>query len=250
MPACRAQIQGKSPPLRSSSVARCCWLLASCRGCPSSGKNATNDEPLHLVGAWIQTHYFDFRCNPEDPPLWKYYVAAGTDPSDLKIDRTSPGWTAMLSDLGNVVGFVTDTMYRTHGNDPIGVLAAARTGRMVVFGVLLVGLDRMVELAARRRGGGGCRDGSYSLDPNFLAHGSIVKNDVLMTLVFLGMMMAVWLLGERATVGRWLVVSLLLVRCLTTKFSGILAIPMLGLALLCRAGIGKPWPIGKRTAGT
>jgi hypothetical protein len=25
---------------------------------------------------------------------------------------------------------------------------------------------------------------------------------------------------------------------------------MLGLALLCRAGIGKPWPIGKRTAGT
>ncbi|MGD0389789.1 MAG: hypothetical protein ABSC42_12640 [Tepidisphaeraceae bacterium] len=54
------------------------------------GKSATFDEPASLFSAWAQTHYFDFRFGPENPPLYKYVIAVGTRSDDLRIDRRSP----------------------------------------------------------------------------------------------------------------------------------------------------------------
>ena len=42
----------------------------------------------------------------------------------------------------------------------------------------------------------------YCLDPNFLGHGGLVKNDVLMSLVMFGMMYLAWRVGIRATIPR------------------------------------------------
>ena len=54
-----------------------------------SRKSITYDEPVFVVGSFIQTHYFDFRCDPEDPPLFKYLPTIGMGNDALQIDRTS-----------------------------------------------------------------------------------------------------------------------------------------------------------------
>src|ERR1700684_3623178 len=61
-------------------------------------KSATFDEPLHYMGAWLATHYDDFRCDPEDPPLWQYYAAAGTDKNRLHFSTSGLIWDRMLTD--------------------------------------------------------------------------------------------------------------------------------------------------------
>ena len=90
---------------------------------------------------------------------------------------------------------------------------------------------------------------AYSLDPNF-GPWTPIKNDVVESLFSFSLMFAVWLMGERVTAWRWLAVSLLLGAGLTTKFSGILMIPMLGIPPPIRAALPIPWPILKKTATT
>ena len=61
-------------------------------------KSATYDEPLHFTGGWLETHYHDFRCDPEDPPLWQYYAAVGTDKTQLHFPTSGLIWDRMLDD--------------------------------------------------------------------------------------------------------------------------------------------------------
>jgi hypothetical protein len=205
-----------------------------------SGKNATVDEPDHLGAAWLQYHWLDFRCNPEDPPLWKYVVGFDTPRDMLHLD---PVKSAGLLKWGVSAGkLFRDDLYSQGAQIADADFFAARR-RLLGFGIAL----GVVIAAWSWRWGGPIAavvaTAAYCLDPNFLAHTVIIKNDVSMSLFFTALMFAVWLLGDRATFVRWLSVSLLLGAALTTKFSGILAIPMLGLALLCRALIPRPWPL-------
>ena len=82
---------------------------------------------------------------------------------------------------------------------------------------------------------------AFCLDPNFLAHTPLIKNDVAITLMFVGLMAIVWLLGERVTIWRGIAAGLLLGAAITTKFSGILGIPVLMIALCSRALLPQPW---------
>ena len=58
-----------------------------------TSKSPTYDEPLHAVAGWLQIHEGDFRVDPEDPPLWKYWAALPTRRSDIKADLTLPPGT-------------------------------------------------------------------------------------------------------------------------------------------------------------
>src|SRR5579872_5522953 len=165
-------------------------------------KSAAFDEPLHFTGAWVQTHYDDFRCNPEDPPLWKFYLAAGTRSDGMKLNTASGLWKQMLAEVpAPAVHFVRQTMYQTPGTDADGLLRSARI-RMLALGVFLGAA--IVWWAWRLRGpvAGIVAAAAFALDPNFLAHAPLVKNDVPITLVFFLLMAAIWLAGERATVMR------------------------------------------------
>ena len=138
----------------------CAGLLAAFAGiswCSWLNKSAAFDEPLHFVGAWMQTHYGDFRCNPEDPPLWKYYVALGTDPRDMKPDRQSDLWNRMLVSIpAPAVRFVAQTMYQTFRHR-CRQASAGRAGTDAGVGGGAGGGDRLVGMAARRSGGRGRR---------------------------------------------------------------------------------------------
>jgi hypothetical protein len=238
---------------RVTAIAACAALLilfAATSWTAWLGKCATFDEPLHFMGAWIQTHYDDFRCNPEDPPLWKYYVAAGTNPQDLKLDRSNFLWDLMLARFpAPAVHFIELALYQTPGNDADAMLRHARA-RMLFLGVVL---GAVIAWWAWRLGGPAAAvvaTGAFAADPNFLAHSPLVKNDVPITLVFLLLMMTIWLLGQRGTWVRCAAVVLLVAVALTTKFSGILTIPILAIALLCRAILPRPWAFFRWTLST
>ncbi|MGD0389790.1 MAG: hypothetical protein ABSC42_12645 [Tepidisphaeraceae bacterium] len=91
---------------------------------------------------------------------------------------------------------------------------------------------------------------AYCFDPNFLAHAPLLKNDVPLALVLTGLMASIWLLGERATFVRWAMTSLLLGAAMTTKFSGVFALPILMVALVLRAVARNAWPCLRWTART
>jgi 4-amino-4-deoxy-L-arabinose transferase-like glycosyltransferase len=140
-------------------------------------------------------------------------------------------------------------MYQTPGVDADRLLRAARL-RMVVLGAVL---GAAIAWWAWRLAGpvaAVVAIAAFCLDPNFLAHAPLIKIDVPITLVFFLLMASLWLLGERATVLRCAAATLLVGVALTTKFSGILALPMLGIALLCRVMIDTPWSFFRWTLFT
>jgi hypothetical protein len=248
-----ASVGARAGSLKTTISLICCALLLLCfaqtawLGC--RGKSATTDESPGLVASWVLVHDGDFRMDPEDPPLFKYYVAAGTRGQDMPRDHASPEWKALLSDPYQSGNFTLSTLYQTAGTNADALLAAARM-RMIFLGILLGALiawwswrlagplAAIVALAV------------FCFDPNFLAHTPLIKADVATALLFLALMMSIWLLGERATAPRMIATALLLGTLIMTKSSGILGIPILAVALLCRAWVPAPWRILRWTART
>jgi len=213
------------------------------------GKSATYDEPLHFAAAWVQTHYDDFRCDPEDPPLWRYYLMLGTSKSELKVPTSGAEWDDMLRNRGVEALFFKDVFYYTPENNAVAALAAAR-GRMLMLGVILGAAIAWWAWRLAGPAAGVIAAAAFCFDPNFLAHSPLVKDDVPITLTLLLFMAAAWLVGQRATLWRCIAVSLALGAALTVKFSGVVAIPVLGMVLLIRALLPQPWNFLKWTAET
>jgi hypothetical protein len=212
-------------------------------------KSATYDEPCHLTSAWIQTQYVDFRCDPENMPLWKYWAVLGIDPSAMKIDQTDPQWPGMLSDLALHDPYGVQMLYRTPGVNADAVINAARW-RMLIIGLLL---GVAIAFSAWRLAGpvaGFVATIAYAFDPNFLAHASLVKNDVPIALIFFLLSITLWFAGERLTISRTLLIGLLCGAAVTTKLNGLLAYPIIALVLSARALLPAPWPTSLGIART
>jgi hypothetical protein len=211
--------------------------------------SATYDEPLHLVASRIQTELGDFRCDANNPPLWKYYLSVGTDPRDLPLDTTSPEWSAMLSDTAASQTFAVQTLFSPSDTNADALIRAGRA-RMLILGILLGALIiwwswRLAGPVAALVAGA-----LFSFDPNFLAHSSLIKNDVPITLLFTALTYAVWRIGRDAGILNCLAVAVLLAAAITTKFSGLLGIPILAACLVARCLIPADWPVFRWTAKT
>ena len=217
-----------SSPRKRLALAACGLLLIAFAIIAWSAwrqKSAAFDEPFHFTSAWLQTHYGDFRCNSEDPPLWKYYVAAGTSKNDLPMDEQTPLWNRMLDSIPAAsVLYSVKVLYQTPGIDADKLLRAARV-RMVLIGVALGAAIAWWGWRLRGPLAAVVATAAFCLDPNFLAHSPIVKNDVPITLVFLLLMAAVWLLGERATLLRCAAVMLLVGVCPDHEILGPACLP-------------------------
>jgi hypothetical protein len=88
--------------------------------------------------------------------------------------------------------------------------------------------------------------GLYAFDPNFLAHGALVKNDVLMSLLMLLFLYATWKLGQQVTVARVISIALACAIAISVKFSGLFFGLLLPSALLIRALMSTPWKLPGR----
>jgi hypothetical protein len=238
--------------MKFGALAVCALLLfmfAALAHLGCRNKCATFDEPYDLVAAWLQTYQGDFRCDPEDPPLWKYFALIGSHADDLKLDRQSSWWPQMLRQHAAAWYYCIDMLYHTPGNDADALIGRARD-RMIVLGMCLGALIGWWAWCLAGPVAGVVALGAFCLDPNFLAHAPLIKNDVPVALALAALMAAVWLLGERATLPRCAATVVLAALVVASKFSGLLALPILAAALLCRALSGHEWRIAAWTART
>jgi len=244
--------QAANRPRRIFPLVVCMLLLggfAATDWLASLHESATTDEPVSLFSAWACTQLHDFRCDPENPPLWKYYVGIGMRDDDWKTQLQSPRWRQMLEDSHAQGPLASEALYSTPGVDADTLLRGGRA-RMILLGVVL---GAMIGWWAWRVAGplaAMVATAFFCLDPNFLAHTPLIKNDVAVTLAFLWLMAMAWLVGERATFFRLALLALALAATVMTKFSGVLAIPILGVLLLLRSVLPAPWSIGPCNART
>src|SRR5262249_36980532 len=131
-------------------------------------------------------------------------------------------------------------LYYTPENDPDAFLARSRAmmlGLGVALGIVLAAWSwklggPLAAVAATTL---------YAFDPNFLGHAPLVKNDVPITLVLLATMLTCWSVGKRAAWWNVLILAILGGIAINTKFSGLIAGPIVATVLLARVILKRPW---------
>jgi hypothetical protein len=205
-------------------------------------KSATYDEPLHVLGGYMHRHHQDFRINPEDPALFGWLVSLPNPRDSLNVDVESQAYRAIVNEVGMQWPFIWITLYHTPGNDEQLVLNRSRA----VCTILGVVLGAVIAWWSYRLAGAVAAVAAttlYAFCPNFLAHASIVKNDVPLSLVLLSLMFALWMVGLRGTLPRVAAVALLCGAALGIKYSGVLAGPLVVIALTLRAIAPTTWEV-------
>jgi hypothetical protein len=226
-------------------------LFATLSYTAASRKSPTYDEPLHIMAAVAAVQHGDFRIDPDHPPLWKYWAGLPllADPPPVRADLNHPGYRHITADVANQWSWLVDTLYRTRGNDPDRALARTR------FMMLLcaVALGAVTARFAWRLAGplAACAAVTlYALDPNFLAHGSLTKNDIALTLCITALAYSLWRAGQALTVGTVAAILIACAAAVTTKLTGLLTAPVICLTLAARALLPSPWPAFSRTLAT
>src|SRR5438093_1002341 len=227
----------------TATVAVCLLLLAGFAALSWSAartKCPTFDEPLNTVGAWMILHEGDWRVHPDHPALWQYWSALPNGPAALRPERRIPAWDQMLQNLWVRYLWAAEMLFEQPGVDAERVVERSRFMMLLVAVALgclmarwaweLAGpIASIVALAF------------FALDPNFLGHASLVKNDVGLAFSALLLMYALWRLGREVTPGRALVAALAFATGFGVKFSALLFLPLAALILIARAILPVPW---------
>src|SRR4051812_32801643 len=209
------------------AIAICAALLAIFAGLSWTAvrsKSPTYDEPLHALGAWQHLHLHDFRVNPEDPPLWHYWAALPNGPHAIRADTSGKAFAEIIDDVTKQWYYVVETLFRVEGNDGDSFIMRSRA-MMLVIGVAL---GVAIAWWSWQLGGAIAAVTAtifFALDPNFIAHAPLVKNDVGLSLVALLLMWAVWRAGRELTWWNGLAICLACAAALNVKFSAVLLGP-------------------------
>jgi hypothetical protein len=205
-------------------------------------ESATFDEGNQAVAGWLRVHYGDFRLDFEDPPLWEDWAALPNGRDALQPDFSSPAWTRMPQEAALEFAFATRSLFQTKGVDGVAFVNRSR----VMMLVLAVGLGALIALWGWRLGGpvaAVVATTLYALDPNFLGHGPLVKNDVVMALVVLAFAFALWRVGQGLTRSNVAALAAVCGIASVVKFSFALLAPMVVVLLAIRVFAPVPWPM-------
>lgn len=242
------------PQLRAATAIGLCGafliLFAALAFSAVRKKSATYDEPLHSVAGYVHRVLGDFRINPEDPALFGYWGSLAHGPGALKINKDYKAWDDMIGDFSvNQWTFVWLTLYRTPENDATAFLNRTRF-MFVIVGMMLGGLIGWWSWRLAGAAAAVVATAFFALDPNFMAHSALVKNDVMLSLTWAALAMSLWLFGNK---GGWLSLAGVALSCaaaVNVKFSGILAGPVVFLVLLVRALLPHQWTVLRYTLKT
>lgn len=235
-------------PSRAALVA-CCGLLglfAILSYSAALTKCATYDEPLHALAGWLKLHRHDTRLDYESLPLATGWAALANPSHALEFNASDENWVQLPNDPYRGYALVTDTLYRTPGND--GATFINRSRFMMLLLALALGV--LVTTWAWKLGGAIAAVVAatmFCLDPNLLGHASLVKTDLAVTLAMAGAILATWSLGRRFTVLNSLLLCLALAAGINTKFSALLLWPMLLVLLAVRVLHPSPWVVINRS---
>ncbi|MGA2221407.1 MAG: glycosyltransferase family 39 protein [Verrucomicrobiia bacterium] len=215
--------------------------------------SATWDEPQHVTAGYMSLALNDYRTDPEHPPFLRMWAALpllampNIEIASRVIDQITPtDWVAMEQ-----FGFSHHFMYIANNGDR--VLYAAR------FMIALLGILLGVLIFSWVREWLGFGPAAialvfYSVEPNILAHSSLVTTDFGTTCFFFGTVYFLWRTTRRLTAGNLIGLVIFLALSVVSKFSALVLGPII-LALLaihvlrktswvCR--IGKSGEIGSR----
>ncbi|HVO93493.1 MAG TPA: glycosyltransferase family 39 protein, partial [Terriglobales bacterium] len=153
----------------------------------SADKAPTVDESVHLVSGYSYLKWGDFRANPEHPPLVKIWAALPLLWLDVKDPRPwSPTWNQILKTEpgGPLYPFATEMVFKW--NDATALFFYPKLQMLLLSIVLAV----FIFIWSRELFGAPAAATAiflYGLDPNILAHSTIVHTDLAFAaVVFIG----------------------------------------------------------------
>jgi hypothetical protein len=187
-------------------------------------KSPTFDEIMHLYAGYSYLNWGDFRVDPEHPPLAKIFAAlppATVGANDAHITRRERDTVQSNHDHGWVLA---DRFLAA--NLPVEQFFLCPKLIMIGLAVLL-GL--VVFLWARHAYGTAAALvalGLYCLDPNIIAHSSLIHTDLPFALCFFAGTYCFWRTSNRVTWMNLLLTVLFFALSAITKFSFIVIFPM------------------------
>jgi hypothetical protein len=223
-----------TPPARFAVItcALLCLLFVLLSAGAAADKSATYDEPLHVATGWLNLWRGDFRLSPDVPPLWEYWIALPLGQNALNFDSTPKDQSLDRRAIA--------ALYQTPGADGIGAVRRARWMSIPLAAALAL----LVAIWAGQIAGGAAAVAAilvFVLDPNWLGHAPLAKNDVAFAFVYFAAAYAVWRVGRNGSTGAFVAVLILPALCLGTKLSGLLVLPVMALCLVARAALSEPW---------
>jgi hypothetical protein len=223
-----------TPPPRFATIACSflCLMFVLLSAGAAAHKSATYDEPLHVATGWLDLWRGDFRLSPDVPPLWEYWIALPLGKNALDFDATPQ--------TDSLDRRAIAALYQTPAADGIAAVNRSRWMSLPLAAALAV----LVAIWAGQIGGGAAAVAAmfvFVLDPNWLGHAPLAKNDVAFALVYFAAGYAVWRAGERPSAAALIAAILLPALCLGTKLSGLLVLPVMALCLAARACMPRPW---------
>src|SRR5262245_35302133 len=193
-------------------------------------KSPTFDEPMHALAASIALTQRDYRMDYDNPPLWKYWAALPNAASPAHFDTNDPRWRGLTGNLLLQWPLSMQTLYRNPHNDPDRLIGRSRLMMLclsVALGALIAGWAFELSGATAAI----AATFLFALDPNFLAHGPLVKNDVAIALLLVALAYTAWRSDPRIRWRSALAIGLLCGAGCTVKLSGVV-LPCVAIALV------------------
>lgn len=207
------------------------------------------DEPMHAAAAYLRVFLGDYRLNLEDPPLWNRFAMLFVARGALVPPVDSEPWKQAVETGLPHFRLATTMLYETPGVDGHAFMRRARAG-MAALGALVAGALAWWTWRLAGAAAAVMATALFALDPNFLAHAPLVKNDVAFAGAMLGASFAAWRLGRAVTPANLLLGGAACGLGCLMKFSGVLLLQILGVCLAARALLPEPWPVfGRPLAG-
>jgi hypothetical protein len=202
----------------------------------SAQHSGTFDETIHLPAGYTYLRTNDYRLSPSHPPLAKMLAALPLlCMGDLSFSSDWPEWRD-----GNEWTFGQRFLYRDNNPDAILLLGrSAITCIGCLLGLLIYAWTR--ELYGQ--GAALCSLFVFTFTPEFLAHSAVVTTDVAVTTFLFSAHYFLWRCLKRLTILDLTLCALSLGAAASTKFSGILFLPIFIVAPLVRALYPKPLPV-------
>jgi len=205
------------------------------------------DELAHIPAGYGYVHNFDFRLNPEHPPLVKAFSALPLLFLNLNFPTQSSYWT---EDINGQWAIGTQFLYNS-GNDATLAITWARMVPILLSILLII----LIYLWSRQLLGNLWAllpTFIFALSPTVLAHGHYVATDIGATF---GIVIATYYFLEflrRPSRRRLIYAGLAFGVAQLTKFSTVLLIPYFAILLLVfyLVGVIRDWPqteIGTRS---
>jgi hypothetical protein len=257
-------IDAKDPELEADTecvragrlaIAICAFFLAAfavLAWSAVSGKSPTVDEPVHALAGWLQLWQRDDRLVCDHPPLWSTVAALATGPHSIRADMNQFNRIDFPIDVGGEDAWVARTLFQTRGNN--ATLFLARFRAMMLAAAVLMGVLLALFVWRAARAGGAkpsaaaaaavFSTGLLALDPNFLAHSPLVKDDVVSALALLALTASTWAAGRALTGRRVLLLGICSGAAITVKLNAPLMIGSSAVLLLLRALSPWRWKIG------